>query len=412
MKEMLNKAVNGYIDSYRGFPFHVWVGLLAAFANALCGGMTFLFSFYLVKHLGMGIEVAGSIVSCFGIGTVIGAYMGGRLCDFFSSFKICIFALCMNAAALLAFPYIKNYYEFFIVAFMIGLSNYSFIPAARVWLMSGCSPSVRLRSMNILRMITNLGMGLSVWVSSSLAYYNFKYSFIFCSSILGFFAFILLCYGDKQVKDVVETDQSMQSSTEIKAYPSMRNIYMIYCCVLMIGLIFSQLKVSYPLYLQSSYHLNEKDFGHIFLINTFVIVLFQSYILDMFSKINHAILAGFGGLLIGLSMFLLSFGHTMIYAIFLCLIWSLGEILFFSPTQVLAFNKAKKLKKGKHMGAYQMIYASANIVGPIGGGFLYHHFSGNAVWSICGIFAILSIALCMRVYFFDVIFLRKFSHSL
>lgn len=412
MKGILYKAVNGYIHSYKGFSLDMWVGFLAAFANALCGGMTFLFSFYLAKSIGMSIEITGSVISCFGIGTVMGAYVGGRLCDYFSSFKICIFALCMNAISLLVFSYLKSTYGFFIVAFLIGLANYSFIPAVRVWLMSDCSSDTRLRSMNILRMITNLGLGLSVWVSGSLAYYDFKYAFFFCSFILAFFALILFFYGDKRVKSIAVFNPPLKFSGDSRENIPRKNIHIIYFCLLMMGLIFSQLKVSYPLYLQSSYHLNAKDFGHIFIINTFLIVFFQSYILDVLSKVNHAILAGIGGLLIGIGMFLLSFGNTMIFAILLCFVWSFGEILFFSPTQVLTFNKAKKISKGKHMGVYQMVYAFANIFGPLGGGFLYHHFSGNVVWYLCGVLGLLCFILCMRVYFSDVMVIRKFSHNL
>jgi predicted MFS family arabinose efflux permease len=177
------------------------------------------------------------------------------------------------------------------------------------------------------------------------------------------------------------------------------DIYMIYGCVFLIGLIFSQLRISYPLYLHEYYHLDSNQFGKIFLINTIIIVLFQAFILDLFAKFNYLLLTGLGSFLIGFGMFLLPFGFGLKYAIFTCLFWTLGEMLFFSTSQILAYNKASQKTKGKSLGTYQMVYASSNILGPACGGYVYHHYTGNMVWYLCGLFGLICLGLCGNSFY-------------
>ena len=101
-------------------------------------------------------------------------------------------------------------------------------------------------------------------------------------------------------------------------------------------------------------------------------MFFQNYLLHLLKNVNQTMLIGLGGFFIGAGKFLTQFANGISLLVFYCIIWSLGEILFFSNSQVLAFNLAKR--KGTQMGTYQMIYAFTHVLGPVCGGFIYHHY--------------------------------------
>jgi MFS family permease len=132
--------------------------------------------------------------------------------------------------------------------------------------------------------------------------------------------------------------------------------------------------------------LNEQLFSNVFLVNTIFIALFQMPIINAMSKINSYLTSGIGIFLIGIGMGFVFAGSSYHFAILLCLIWTMGEILYYSTLQVIIYSKAKAEHKGRHMGYYQAIASAGNIMGPIVGGWLYGF--NNAIWLWFGCIAI------------------------
>lgn len=65
-----------------------------------------------------------------------------------------------------------------------------------------------------------------------------------------------------------------------------------------------------------------------------------------------------------------------------------GEIIFFSMTQLLYYEKSPSEKKGSGLGIYRMIYASSRIAGPVAGSFIYQTFGGKILWFLCFLLSI------------------------
>jgi MFS family permease len=162
--------------------------------------------------------------------------------------------------------------------------------------------------------------------------------------------------------------------------------------------LYSQLKTSFPFYLHHYYHFNVQLFSYLYLINTLLIALFQIPVLSSLKNINKNLIVGVGGLLVGLGLFILPFDNTYTLAVISCVLWTFGEILFFSVVQVLMYEQAPQHAKGKAMGVYQMLWAFASMVGPAAGSWLYEFDNGKLVWYLCGFLGLLCLLAFIWVY--------------
>ena len=97
-----------YKDAFSGLQRHVWILSVAMFINR-SGSMVLLFtSLYMTKELHFTITQAGMIMSLYGIGSVMGAYLGGRLTDRINYFNLMLCALIGCGIVLLSMPFAKT----------------------------------------------------------------------------------------------------------------------------------------------------------------------------------------------------------------------------------------------------------------------------------------------------------------
>ena len=70
-------------------------------------------------------------------------------------------------------------------------------------------------------------------------------------------------------------------------------------------------------------------------------------------------------------------------------------MLFFSLVQIEILNRVKEHNRVFHMSPYQFIYAGGIILGPIGGSFIYHYFSADILWWLCGALGLTAAIMCL-----------------
>ena len=98
-----------YMNSFRGLSREIWWLALITFINR-AGTMVIPFlSLYLTQDLGFTLENVGIIMTCFGIGSLIGSWVGGKLTDVFGYYKVMLISLLLTG--LLFFPASQNFTE-------------------------------------------------------------------------------------------------------------------------------------------------------------------------------------------------------------------------------------------------------------------------------------------------------------
>ena len=384
-----------YFRSYFGLSKLCWQGISLNFVESILGGVFYFLSLYFVEILHFNIALTGTIISFYGIGAILGGFIGGKLSDRISPNTISIFSLLTEAVGYAALIKLKTVNLLMFDVFILGIATYSFLTSNYVWILGQCRGHEveKLKAINILSAGSNLGLGLSALIISAFAHYGFHYIFL-TSSILLFFSACYLIFQERKKVILVEINEIKIKEVGISK-ESDRVTWLILLCVFFVGAIVVQMSSTYPVYVEAAFPtLGIKAVSILFAINSFLIVFFQMPIINLFNNDNKVLMVGVGAFLIGFGMLALSFSFTFILAIVSCVIYTIGEMLFFSMAQLVCYQKGEKKKKGHSLGIYRMVYATSRVAGPVMGGFIYYHFGGNMVLYLSGLIGILCLISC------------------
>lgn len=392
----LNKLKNLYLSGYRGLPFLAWEGIAINFLQTMLTGVFYYLTYYFVHVLNYSAETAGLFISCYGIGAIFGGYIGGKASDCFPAKTVCAIALLIEAITFLAFIEIKANFSIVINTFFLGSAAYGFISANYAYILDQCRESepTKLRAINIIAVASNLALGMAAVVVSFFSNYGFKYLFGVNFLALTGISIYLLVTGNNThfVKDTI-------SEHEVNQYLSKRSICKLsitLICVFLAGLIVSQMSTTYSLYIQSvfpEYGLN--GFSLLFMLNTTLVMLLQSPLGEYVSNYNRMVIVGFGSFLLGLGMLVLGFSIIYPMAILASIVYTFGEMIFFSVAQLVCYENAPMEKKGQFLGIYRTIYAASRVVGPLLGGIIYYRVGGACLWYICAFVGMISFLPCL-----------------
>lgn len=388
-----------YTSHYSGLPLSAWHVISINFVDSIIVGACYFITIYFVKQLGFNVAFAGMMMSFYGIGTVFGGLSGGKLSDIYSPSRVAIISLLIQAIAFLTLTYAESTSLIVITLFLLGTGSYGFVTSSHLWILGQCDKheNSRLKAINILSVVSNLGMGLSALIISLFASLNFTYIFLSCSVITVFSAFFLMNIETKNIKSAPILDAAiLNDEVATDKHSKKMLLWISLICVFLIGLIIAQKNSTYPIYIESTYtELGIKAVSILFMLNTFIVVLFQAPFVNLFSTYNKVIVMGIGAFILGLGVALLNVSYFFIFAIFACIVETIGEMLFFSVAQLICYENGGEKKKGQSLGIYRTIYASSRIVGPALGGAAYHAFGGKGLWSFCGIVGCICLAICL-----------------
>jgi predicted MFS family arabinose efflux permease len=403
MTYTFSQLIKSYFASYSGLPKTSWQRIGLTFINTTSVGICFFLSLYFVKVLHFNIAMAGVIISAYGLGTATGGIVGGKLSDKVSPSIISIVSLLIEAGAFLSLSRLKSIDLLMFNVFILGIAAYAFKTSNNVWLLNQSKEqeSERLKTINILYAASNLGIGSAGVIVSILERIGFQYIFCFSSALL-FLSSAYLIFQEIVYKDSAERNKSMvyvhipNQPAVTRKKEDKKIVRLILICLFLVGIIITQRSATYLIYLRDAFpQLGIKWIGLLFSLNPILIVLFQAPIINRFTQSNKIAMVGVGACLMGLGMFMLSFSYIFSLAVLSCIIYTAGEMLFFSLAQLICYQRGAALQKGHVLGMFQMTYAVSVVVGPSIGGWVYHHFSGNMVWYLNGIIGILCLVICM-----------------
>ena len=104
---MLRTGLRRYINNFKGFSREIWILAIITFINR-AGTMVLPFlSKYLKENLHFTYGEVGWIMVSFGLGSMLGSWLGGKLTDKIGFYKIMIFSL-FTSGILFFYPAIHH----------------------------------------------------------------------------------------------------------------------------------------------------------------------------------------------------------------------------------------------------------------------------------------------------------------
>ena len=402
MKNLFNK----FISNYSNLSKECWQSIFLTFVESSATGICFFLSLYFVSVLHMSIASAGFLISAYGVGTIFGGILGGKLSDYLSAKRVSVFSLLIQSIAFLLLTKLENEKILLLNMFIIGVCAYGFMTANNVWMLKQCQDKteMRLKSINLTRVSSNLGIGVPGILIGIFDVNNFHALFYFSSLALLFSACYFQFFVTDNSKLLSSTQNISATLSDGQGQHKKKIIFLMLSCLFLIGFIISQLTVTYPIYIQQSYpHMGTQAVSILFMLDTLLIVLFQAPLVNGLSGFNKIFLVGIGAFLMGLGMFILNFSPIFHLAIVSCLIWTTGEMIFVGMAQFVCYESGAAKKKGQTMGVFQAVSAAGRVIGPVIGGYIYYYSGGYMLWSLSFAIGIVCFLLCFYFKKYDFI---------
>ena len=360
---MLKTAFNHYINNFKGFSREIWILTIVTFINR-AGTMVLPFlSKYLKEDLQFTYNQVGWIMVAFGLGSMLGSWLGGKLSDKIGFYKIMIFSLFTSGVSLFFIQYITTFWALCIAMFVLMTIADMFRPAMFVSLGAYAKPENRTRALTLVRLAVNLGFAAGPALGG-LIIMGIGYSGLFwidgTSCIISISIFALLV---KEKKKVVHEDKT-ESAAEIKSVFHDKIFWVFLFVSFVTAMIFFQLFTTLPLYHNEKFGLSEFQTGLLMTLNGLLIFALEMPTVGFmerkgFAKIRIIILGSF---IMASSFFLLLINvwAGMLVISMICI--SIGEILTFPFSNAFALSRAPRGQEGRYMALYTMSFSLAHII--------------------------------------------------
>ncbi|MFH4964252.1 MFS transporter [Gaetbulibacter sp. M235] len=358
MKTLFNK----YINTFRGLSKEVWWIALITLINR-AGTMVIPFlSLYLTKSLNFTLADVGWIMSAFGLGSVVGSWIGGKLSDKIGFYKVMVFSLIATGILFIILQLLTSFVAFCIGIFVVMLVADMFRPAMFVALNSYSKPENKTRSVTLIRLAINLGFSAGPAIGGIIIT-TISYGGLFwvdgITCILAAIVLIQVLHPKKaKTLDNLKIENPESAFLD---YPFLTFIV----AMILFGIVFLQYFSTMPLYYKDAHHLNELEIGILLGLNGFIIFVFEMPLIKWLenSRFTKLGLMLFGAILTGLSFLVLNITSWAGVLIIGMLLMTFGEMIAFPFSNAFAMDRAKKGNQGEYMALYSISFSVSHIFG-------------------------------------------------
>ncbi len=393
---MLRTALGRYINNFRGFTREVWILAFITFVNR-AGTMVLPFlSMYLKEDLHFTYGEVGWIMVAFGLGSMLGSWMGGKLTDKIGFYKIMVFSLFISGLLFFTLQYITSFWGLCFGMFTILAISDMFRPAMFVSLSVYAKPENRVRALSLVRLAVNLGFTAGP-SSGGLIILGMGYPGLFwidgSSCIM---AILIFVYYIKEKKTIPESsDQVTTKSIPTSIYKD-KPFWLLLFISFVTAMVFLQIFTTIPLYHNEKFGLSEFQTGMLLSLNGFLVFLFEMPIVSMLErkKANKIKNIAYGSLLIAIGYYILLFDSWVHILAISMILLTFGEIFSFPFANAVALSRAPKGQEGQYMGLYTMSFSLAHIASSKTGLEIISHFGYQINWLVMGTLGVLALLCC------------------
>ncbi|MBK8721810.1 MAG: MFS transporter [Saprospiraceae bacterium] len=385
---------NVWKTSFSGLSRNIWLLTLVNFVNRL-GSMVIVFLPLYLPEIHLNKIDTGLVMSCYGIGSVAGNFIGGKLTDKYGFFWIQTFSLFLNGIVLIVMNYATTFYSLSFMVFMMSFIGDMFRPANSAAVSYFSSSETRTRSFSLIRLAFNLGWTVCPAIGGLLIHL-FGWSLMFfvdgitciLASIVVFKIFYNQQVNAERKQEIKEIKKIGKTSVSIlKDKPFLYFIFLTFVN----AFVFMQLLWTIPVFFKESLSFNEAQVGFMIAINGFIVAMVEMplvYAIENQRSTTHWI--KFGLILYGLSFFMLNLPFWGFAAALISIIGlSFGEILVMPFSSNYVSQKAGMEKMGQYMALYSIAYSVANILAPLAGTSIVANFGYTVLWFFIGTLAFL-----------------------
>ncbi|WP_298543784.1 MFS transporter [uncultured Aquimarina sp.] len=376
----MKKLLLNYIDTFSGLSKEVWWLALITLINRIGATVIPFLSLYLSDDLCFSLSQIGWVMTSYGLGSLLGAWIGGKLSDQIGYYKVILGSLLLTGISFFIVQYFSSFWSICISFFVLIAIADAARPAFFVALSAYSKPENKTRSLTFIRLAINLGFSMGPALGG-LIITTIGYSGLFwidgITCIIAGFIMIKTLHPKKA--RIIDKEVVVDNPTPAHS----DGVYILFLIALaLFGFIFVQYFSTIPLYYKEVHFLSERNIGLILALNGALIFIFEMPLIaylesTSFSKIG-SVIGGF--ILTGISFVLLLVTPWVGIVVIGMIIATIGEMISFPFGNAFALERSKRGKQGAYMGLYSMSFSLAHIFGHNSGMQFINQYGYNNAW--------------------------------
>jgi predicted MFS family arabinose efflux permease len=386
-----------YIKNYKGFPREIWILALITFINRAGTMVVPFLSNYLKEDLEFSYAQIGWVMVCFGVGSIVGTWLSGKLTDIFGFYKVMVFSLFASGLVFISLQNIRTFELFCFAIFMLTTIADMYRPAMMVSLNTYTAKDNRTRSLTLIRSAVNLGFLFGPAIGGFLiisAGYSYLF-FIDAASCIAAILIFVIFVREKKLPFKLKKQNFIKDKHKVFNDKP----FLLHLIVTMItGILFFQIFTTFPLFYKEKFILSEFECGLLLSFNGLLILLFELPIVSYvhrkgFNQLKLIIL-GISCMVVSFLMLLIDWNYILV---FMMLFMSLGVMLTFPFASEFVMNRAHFKKGGLYMSVFTMSYSMAHIFSAKTGMLIIQYFGFETNWIFMSTLGVVGIFLGYRL---------------
>jgi predicted MFS family arabinose efflux permease len=341
-------------------------------------------SIYCVHQLHFNIKQAGIIMALFGLGSIFGAFAGGKLTDKIGFYDLQVGALFSGGIFFLILGYQHTFITICTVTFILSFFNDSFRPANSTAIAHYSNAENKTRSYSLNRLAVNLGWAVGGALGGFLASINYHLLFWVdgCTNILAALLLVKLMPRANVVKTIKK-----RAPHVAKASPYNDGVYLLFIILAtLFGMCFFQFFTIQPVFYKLQWHFSELLIGSLMALNGILIVIIEMVMIhNLEGKRNGLIYISAGILLGGFGFVSLNLLPATIFAgILIVIIITFGEMLSMPFMNAFWISRTNEYNRGEYAALYTISWSTAQVLGPFVGGQVIFYGGFHLLWWLLG----------------------------
>ena len=347
-------------------------------------------SIYCINQLDFNVIQAGYVMALFGVGAILGAFIGGKLTDRFGFYDLQVFTLISGGIMCMILGYQRTFLSLAIGTFVLSFCSEAFRPANSTAIAHYSSPENKTRSYSLNRLAVNFGWAFGGGLGGYLASINYHLLFWVdgCTNILAALMLLKLmpraAIKRSEVKPVAIGPVS-------SAYKDTTYLWFIFLSTLF-GLCFFQFFIMQPVFYKLSWHLDERLIGALLALNGLIIVAIEMVLINYLEGKRHALTYIVWGVLItGFGFALLNIlPPGVATAVLVVVLVTLGEIMSMPFMNSFWIARTNNYNRGEYAALYTMSWSAAQVFAPALGSQVINYGGFASLWWLLGILSALA----------------------
>lgn len=379
---MIARTVNLYKNAYSGLSQKIWLLSVVMLVNR-AGTMVLAFMTLYINHIGFTIKQGGLVVAIYGLGSVAGAFIGGKISDRFGFYYTQFCALLFGGIMFIVLGEMRSYISICICTFFLSMVNESFRPANASAIAHYSTPENRTQSFSLIRLAINLGWAVGSALGGFLASVNYQYLF-WVDGLTNIAGAIMLLIILPKVTKAQQQKSATEFVTEIISSPYRDKQFLYFLLMTLIfAACFFQFFTTIPLFFKEGLHLSEFKIGMVMAGNGLLIALFEMVLVfKLEGKRSYPLLMSYGCFLMALAFIILNLplSSGFLVAITAMFFITIGEMISMPFMNSWYISRSNHRTRGQYAGMYTMAWSAAQVIGSSAGALLAYKFGFFSLW--------------------------------